>query len=103
MWDRLAGELEAMGILHGADAEHLAALASSVAMFAEAERTLAKEGYMYEDSNGQRRRNPWILVRRDAVNEIVRLGSAFGLTPVARAHLAKPAKPDEPTAGLLSA
>jgi len=95
VWDRLTAELDAMGILYAADGDPLAMLCSSVAVFREAERKLADEGLILEDRDGAPRRNPWWLIRRDALNEIMRLGSAFGLTPVARTHLATPGKPDD--------
>ena len=88
VWDRLVVELEAMGLLYRADTDLLAGLASSVAAFAEAERKLAADGRVYVDSNGQQRRSPWVLIRREALDGMMRLGSAFGLSPQARAHVA---------------
>jgi P27 family predicted phage terminase small subunit len=92
VWDWLVVELGAMGVLYGADAALLAALASSVATFGEAEHEIASNGRIYEDRNGQRRRSPWVLVRRDALSEMTRLAPMFGLSPTARAHLASPAR-----------
>jgi len=92
VWDRLVSDFAAMGILFAVDSDPLAMLCSSVATFHAADQALAEQGHIVVDDHGAPRRNPWIMIRRDAVAEIQRLGSAFGMTPVARAHLAAPAK-----------
>lgn len=96
VWDRITVELDAMGILFALDTDPLAALCSTVALFYEAERHLRRDGYVIADNHGDDRRSPWILIRRDAVNEIMRLGQAFAMTPQARANMAKPVKESEP-------
>jgi len=101
VWERVTAELGAMGLAYAADADLLAGYASSVAVFAEAERALVVEGRIHLDDNGEPRRSPWVLIRRDALDSMQRLGAAFGLTPVARARLAAPAGRDEDQSAVL--
>ncbi|HSR86295.1 MAG TPA: phage terminase small subunit P27 family [Streptosporangiaceae bacterium] len=102
VWERTVAELEAMDLAYQADAELLGAFCSSVALLAEAEQALEAEGKMYTDPNGQKRRNPWLFVRRDAMEGVTRLAGQFGLSPSARVHLPGPAPVERPAARLLS-
>jgi P27 family predicted phage terminase small subunit len=87
VWDRVTDELAAMGLLFAADTETIAAYASSAAMLEEAERGFAADELMRVDRDGDQRRSPWLLVRKDALEGIHRFGSALGLSPAARTHL----------------
>ncbi len=87
VWDRVTDELAAMGLLFGADTDAIAAYASSVALLEEAERALAADGLMCVDRDGDQRRNPWLMVRKDALESIHRFGLAVGLTAAARTRL----------------
>ena len=63
----------AMGLLFAADTDAIAAYVSSVALLEDAERALAADGIMHIDRDGEQRRNPWLIVRKDALESIHRL------------------------------
>jgi len=98
VWDRVVAELAGMQLAFAADADTIAAFCSSVALLARAERTLVEDGYLHDDANGNSRRSPWVLIRRDALAGIARFGLALGLSPAARARLGTPEALDEPGA-----
>jgi P27 family predicted phage terminase small subunit len=83
-------ELAVMGLLFRADADTIVCFANSVALLEDAERALAVEGPMRIDRDGDSRRNPWLMVRQQALDGIHRFGSALGLSPTARARLELP-------------
>ena len=83
------------------DQDALAAWCASVALFYEAEAALHREGVVeWDEKENRRRRSPWLLVRRDALNEMHRLGMTFGLTkkaaPATPASVAPAAAPPPP-------
>lgn len=96
VWDRLAPELEAKGVLTGWDVQAFAEWCAAVATIAEAERHLAEEGHVVEapvfDRNGvptgtRTVRNEWSRVWKDALEVAARRAAKFGLTPSDRAGI----------------
>jgi P27 family predicted phage terminase small subunit len=86
-WQRLAPELLRLGLLTVVDLGLLAMWCSSWATFCEAERQLS-EGPLCTDRNGLVRRSPWIIVRRDAVETMLKVADRMGFSPSARVALA---------------
>jgi P27 family predicted phage terminase small subunit len=97
-WQRLAPELLRLGLLTVVDLGLLAMWCSAWATFCEAERQLA-EGALYTDRNGLVRRSPWIIVRRDAVETLLKVADRMGFSPSARVSLANHSAP-QPANGL---
>lgn len=95
-WKALAPSLIRQRVLTAWDAEAFAGFCTAVARRADAERHLQEEGAVVEapvynkngDLVGHRdQRNQWLLVQKQAVDEIARIGGRFGLTPSDRAQL----------------
>lgn len=96
VWDRLAPDLEARGVLTGWDVQAFAEWCHAVATIEEAERHLAVEGHVIDaevfDRNGvatgtRRVRNEWSRVLKDALEVSARRAARFGLTPSDRAGI----------------
>jgi P27 family predicted phage terminase small subunit len=101
-WRRLAPELLRLGLLTVVDLGLLAVWCSAWATFCEAERQLA-QGPLHTDRNGLVRRSPWVIIRRDAVETLLKVADRMGFSPSARVSLANGLAPrlanGEPMAG----
>ncbi|MFJ5156327.1 phage terminase small subunit P27 family [Streptomyces sp. NPDC088353] len=96
VWDALAGDLEAKGVLTPWDVEAFANWCDAVARRRRAAQAVEEEGEIVEspvfnkngDVTGERRgKNPWLLVLAEADAQVQRYGARFGLTPSDRAQL----------------
>lgn len=85
---RLSEQLSAMKILTEADQAALSALAQSIADYEEATRALAITGPVVEsDRERGMVRSPWLIVRKQAWDQMQRGLMDFGLTPSSRSKL----------------
>lgn len=87
VWERLAPDLEAKGVLTAWDVDAFAVYCEAVATADEALEHLETEGRVIEHPKQGTCRNPWWQVWREAVDVMVRYGSRFGLTPSDRGAL----------------
>lgn len=96
VWKRLATSLEKRECLSAWDVDNFAGFCTAVALRAEAELHLQEEGAVVEapvyDKNGKHvgsrlQRNQWLLVAKQAADEVARVGARFGLTPSDRAQI----------------
>ena len=96
VWKRLAPSLERSGVLTVWDVDVFAGFCTAVALRGEAERHIQEEGAVVEapvfnkngDITGHRlQRNQWLLVAKQAFDEVSRSGARFGLTPSDRAQI----------------
>lgn len=96
IWKRLAPSLEKSDVLTAWDVDNFAGFCTAVALRAEAEGHLQEEGAVVEapvfnkngDITGHRlQRNQWLLVAKQASDEVARVGGRFGLTPSDRAQI----------------
>lgn len=83
---RLSEQLSAMNVLTEADQAALSALAQSVADYEEATRALEKFGVVIKSRQGMVR-SPWLIVRKQAWEQMQRGFSDFGLTPSSRSKI----------------
>jgi P27 family predicted phage terminase small subunit len=89
-------QLYHMGLLTDADVSPLAAYCQAYARWLTTERAIAvmaekdqlTRGLMIKTTNGNAVQNPLVGTSNKAASDMVRFASEFGLTPVARAHLA---------------
>jgi P27 family predicted phage terminase small subunit len=86
-WRRLMPELIGVGLLTVADLAAFTAYCAAWGDFVEADRHLRTDGLVLKGKEGQAVRSPWFLVKAKAVEQIVKLGDRFGLSPSARAGL----------------
>ena len=87
MYRKLARVLDPSRILTEADQEGLAVLASALAQYAEAERSIAETGTVILSTQGVPVQSPYLAVQRASWDRIKALLPEFGLTPSARARM----------------
>lgn len=87
VWDRLAPDLIAKGVLTPWDTEAFAVFCDAIATYAECKELLAEQGFTARGAAGGVIKNPHWQIMRDAVDIISRIGGRFGMTPADRAHL----------------
>jgi len=85
-WNRLTKELTALGILARVDRAALAAYCMAWARLVKAEGRIKKSGEILQSPQGPIR-NPWLTVANKAVEQLQKIGSEFGLTPVSRSRI----------------
>ena len=86
-WQRLAPELERIGILTMADEAEFAIYCQALAEFVEAEARLQKDGKTQTTKDGFERKSPWCSIRDESWKRLHQAASGFGLNPSARAKV----------------
>tara|TARA_R110000824_G_scaffold198031_3_gene381964 strand:- start:1259 stop:1702 length:444 start_codon:yes stop_codon:yes gene_type:complete len=90
-WERLAPELERLGILTIADEAEFAIYCQAYAELVEAEAKLQENGKTQTTKDGFERKSAWCSIRDEAWKRLHQAASGFGLNPSARAKVeAKP-------------
>jgi P27 family predicted phage terminase small subunit len=82
----LSARLSAVRVLTENDGPALSALAQSIADYEEATRELAENGRVLQGVNGPVR-SPWAILQKQALDQMQRGFTDFGLSPVARAKI----------------
>jgi P27 family predicted phage terminase small subunit len=86
-WQRLAGELAALGLLTGLDRAMLAAYCHAHALWVEAVASIERYGTMVKSPNGFPMQSPYVAVANKQVEIMVRIASEFGMTPSSRTRI----------------
>ena len=94
-WDRIAGELNRLGLLTGIDRAALAAYCQAYGRWSQAESAIARMaerdrltgGLMIKTSNGNAIQNPLVGIANKAMADMVRYAAEFGMTPSARSRI----------------
>jgi P27 family predicted phage terminase small subunit len=86
-WRRITKELEQLGLITKVDRAALAAYCQSCSRWIEAEKQLETEGPVIEGRQRGLVKSPWVRIAGDAMEQIRRFGSEFGLTPSSRGRL----------------
>ena len=86
-WKRITMELDALGLIGEIDRAALAACCSAWADFVEASDALEDEGAVSENAQGSPIRNPWMLIKKQAMDQVVRFYAEFGMTPSSRSRV----------------
>lgn len=86
-WDRIAPELERLGILSNIDRAALANFCQATARLARAERQLEKEELIVENGKGGSRQNPLVGVVNRLYDITRQYMSEFGMTPSSRSRV----------------
>ena len=86
-WRRLAGDLEAAGLLTAGDVQSFAAYCNAVAEHAEALRHIRENGSVVTGPNGGELLSQWVPIMRKAREQIIKIGGEFGLTPSSRRNV----------------
>ena len=75
------------GLLTLADSSVLERMAIAWARYRECQRQLKADGLLTKQGNGAMGRSPWLLVQRQAADEMHTCATALGLSPLARTRL----------------
>lgn len=84
---RIVPELVRMRLISKIDRASLAAYCSAVATFEEADERLKTEPWTTTTARGGSRPNPLFKIRDDAMKQIAKFSSEFGLSPSTRARV----------------
>jgi P27 family predicted phage terminase small subunit len=85
-WAYHAKRLDRAGVLAKVDLGILAAYATALATLDRAETMLAEHGYTQITESGEKK-SPWILIAKEARDQIRALGSELGVTASSRARI----------------
>ena len=89
-WERLAPILVRLKLLTKLDRAALAAYCQAWARHVEAEEQVARASALAFTHNGYPIMNPWITISRQAVDQMARFMTEFGMTPAARTRISAP-------------
>jgi P27 family predicted phage terminase small subunit len=85
-WNRIVGELTALGILSRFDRGPLAVYCGAYFLWAEAMDALQKYGTMIKSPNGYPVQSPYLATLNRQAEGMMRLAGEFGFTPAARSR-----------------
>lgn len=86
-WKRVLPLLKKNGLVTDADYMALCAYCQSVDTWIEAEKLKRAEGLVTTTSNGTEVQHPAVNIANSALNNILKFGREFGLTPASRTGL----------------
>lgn len=95
-WNRLVGELAALGLLTNLDRAALAAYCGAYALWAEATEAIQKYGAMIKSPTGYPVQSPYVAIANRQAEIMMRIASEFGFTPASRSRISSPSS-NEPT------
>jgi P27 family predicted phage terminase small subunit len=96
-WERIAGDLEVMGLLTQVDQAAFAGYCQSWAKYLEAEKLLDKEGTVIVSAKGNVNANPAIWISSSSLKQMLKFAVEFGLTPSSRGRISVASKgPGDP-------
>lgn len=89
-WDRIAPELERLGLLTQLDRAILTKYCQAWSAVVALEREIAESGWWVPTGDGGRKRNPAAASLNEAYKRLFAAATEFGGTPAARVRLATP-------------
>lgn len=95
-WGRLAGQLEALGVLAEVDRDALVAYCMAWSEYCELEKEIQKTGLIIRTGK-KPAANPLVKLRDRAAERALRLAIQFGLTPSARSRVQVQKKEEAPS------
>lgn len=96
---RIMPELVRMRLISKIDRASLAAYCSAVATYEEADERLKTEPWTTTTARGGSRPNPLFKIRDDAMKQIAKFASEFGLTPSTRSRVKGAQSPQQDAFG----
>ena len=96
-WQRIAPELDRLGLLTGIDRAALAGYCSLWARWQAAEAVIQRDGMTFETPNGFIQKNPAVTIARESLALLRNFSSEFGLSPASRSKVqaGPPARTEE--------
>ena len=96
-WLELAPELYRLNLLTNLDVGPFSVYCAAYATWRQAEEALARESALtIETAEGHHRVHPLVRINSQAMNDMLRYGAAFGLTPAGRLWLSGISAPPGP-------
>lgn len=92
-WNRVVGELYALGILTQVDRAALVVYCTAWADYVKACNKLEKEGDVIISDKGGMYQNPWVAIKKRSMDQIIKFSAEFGMTPSSRSRV----KVEQPT------
>lgn len=86
-WKRMAQLLFDAGLLTSADRAALAAYCQAYGRWVKAEQELTKHGSVTLTIHGTLKQSPYVVVARDAMEELRKFAVEFGMTPSSRSKV----------------
>ena len=77
-------DLHERSLLFDADLSLIAGYATETAQFIDLTKIINREGYSYEDKNGQLRKHPLLIPQRGAYQSMISTAKSLGLSPYFR-------------------
>lgn len=87
-WRPLARQLDEVGVLTCLDATALLLLCETYATWEEAGEELREHGLVITKPSGLSRQSPYLLIANRAQDQLLKLLTEFGMTPIARTRVA---------------
>lgn len=94
-WERLAPELENMGLLTSFDMAAFAAYCQAYAVWQEAERKARGVRRVTETPNGFAQASAWETIAKQRFRDMMAAAKEFGFTPVSRTKVSVPKQAKE--------
>jgi P27 family predicted phage terminase small subunit len=85
-WNRIVGELIALGVLSKFDRGPLAIYCGAYAMWAEAMQAIEQFGSMIKSPNGFPVQSPYVAIVNRQAEVMLRIAGEFGFTPASRSR-----------------
>jgi P27 family predicted phage terminase small subunit len=85
-WNRIVGELIALGVLSKFDRGPLAIYCGAYAMWAEAMKALEEFGTMIKSPSGYPVQSPYVAIVNRQAEVMLRIAGEFGFTPASRSR-----------------
>ncbi len=86
-WQRLAPELERMGLLTALDQAAFACYCAAYAHWRDCQRVIEEEGPLYVTPAGRLRERPEVEMAKQAARAVREFAAEFGLTPSSRGRM----------------
>ena len=87
-WDRIAVQLDDVGLLSKIDRAALAAYCTAYERWSKAEETVRKSGTLIKSPNGFPMISPAVSVATKAMDQMLKIAKEFGMTPSSRSSIA---------------
>lgn len=86
-WNRIVGELIALGVLSRFDRGPLMVYCSACAAWLEALQSIAEYGAVIKSTNGFPVQSPYVSIANHHADVLLRIASEFGFTPASRSRI----------------
>lgn len=93
-WRRITKELRVLGLLSRIDRAALVAYCQAWADYINAVENIETQGAVIISDKGGMYQNPWVGIKNNALNRLVKIAAEFGMTPSSRSRVSSE-KPDD--------